>query len=103
MAFTNNVMIVRHGLLAKLVKLWKENRLLEEIDRLPIELSPRKSKVIGRCCVTQGACRMEVQDTAAARIRYAGRGRRADPFVRIRQTSVAAFGKQEREPDVRGG
>ena len=27
MAFTNNVMIVRHGLLAKLVKLWKENRL----------------------------------------------------------------------------
>ena len=45
MAFTNNVMIVRHGLLAKLVKLWKENRLLEEIDRLPIELSPRKSKV----------------------------------------------------------
>ena len=51
MAFTNNVMIVRHGLLAKLVKLWKENRLLDEIDRLPIELSPRKSKVIGRCCV----------------------------------------------------
>ena len=42
MAFTNNVMIVRHGLLAKLVKLWKENRLLEEIDRLPIELSPRE-------------------------------------------------------------
>ena len=30
MAFTNNVMIVRHGLLAKLVKLWKENRLLED-------------------------------------------------------------------------
>ena len=25
MAFTNNVMIVRHGLLAKLVKLWKES------------------------------------------------------------------------------
>lgn len=51
MAFTNNVMIVRHGLLARLVKLWKEQRLTEEIDRLPIELSPRKSKVIGRCCV----------------------------------------------------
>lgn len=51
MAFTNNVMIVRHQLLAKLVKLWKTNRLLEEIDRLPIELSPRRSKVMGRCCV----------------------------------------------------
>mgnify|MGYP001280911507 CR=1 FL=1 len=34
MAFTNNVMIVRHGLMAKLVRLWKENRLLDEIDRL---------------------------------------------------------------------
>ena len=65
MAFTNNVMIVRHGLLAKLVKLWKENRLLEEIDRLPIELSPRKSKVIGRA---QGTGCVEVQDIAAARI-----------------------------------
>ena len=57
MAFTNNVMIVRHGLLAKLVKLWKENRLLEEIDRLPIELSPRKSK---------GTCRLEIQNLAFA-------------------------------------
>lgn len=51
MAFTNNVMIVRHGLLAKLVKLWNENRLLEEIDRLPLELSPKRSKVMGRCCI----------------------------------------------------
>ena len=44
-------MIVRHKLLAQLVRLWNENRLLDEIDRLPLELSPRKSKVIGRCCV----------------------------------------------------
>lgn len=51
MAFTNNVMIVRHELMTKLVRLWKENRLLEEIDHLPIELSPRKSKVKGRCCI----------------------------------------------------
>lgn len=51
MAFTNNVMIVRHGLLAKLVKLWKDNQLVEEIDHLPIKLSPRHSKVRGRCCV----------------------------------------------------
>lgn len=51
MAFTNNVMIVRHELLAKLVKLWKENRLLEEIDRLPLELSPKHAKVRGRCCI----------------------------------------------------
>ena len=51
MAFTNNVMIVRHKLLATLVKLWKEYSLIDEIDRLPIKLSPRKAKVMGRCCV----------------------------------------------------
>ena len=44
MAFTNNIMIVRHKLLADLVKLWKNDELVEKIDRLPIELSPRKSK-----------------------------------------------------------
>ena len=51
MAFTNNVMIVRHKLLAKLVNLWKENKLTNEIYRLPIELSPRRSRPLGRCCI----------------------------------------------------
>lgn len=51
MAFTNNVMIVRHKLLAKLTNLWKENKLTDEIDRLPIELSPRRSRTLGRCCI----------------------------------------------------
>lgn len=51
MAFSNNVMIVRHGLLAKLVKLWHEGQLVEEIDHLPIKLTPRQTKVRGRCCV----------------------------------------------------
>lgn len=51
MAFTNNVMIVRHKLLAMMVKKWKEDRLCSDIDRLPIELSPRKQEVLGRCCV----------------------------------------------------
>ena len=32
MAFTNNVMIVRHKLLAKLVNLWKENKLMKLTD-----------------------------------------------------------------------
>lgn len=51
MAFTNNIMIVRHRLLTELVKLWNTNELVEKIDRLPIELSPRRSKHAGRCCV----------------------------------------------------
>ena len=44
-------MIVRHKLLVDLVRLWKNDELVEKIDRLPIELSPRKSKPLGRCCV----------------------------------------------------
>ncbi len=50
MAYTNNVMIVRHKLLTDLVALWKNNDLTEKIDRLPIELSPRRNKTLGRCC-----------------------------------------------------
>jgi len=51
MAFKNNVMIVRHELLANLVKLWNEDSLVEKIDRIPLEKSPRHKKVRGRCCV----------------------------------------------------
>ena len=42
MAFNNNVMIVRQKLLRNLIKLWNEDRLVEQIDRLPIELSPSR-------------------------------------------------------------
>ena len=51
MAYTNNVMIVRHRLLANLVSLWHRNELTERIDRLPLELSPRNSQPKGRCCI----------------------------------------------------
>ncbi|TWJ11034.1 [FeFe] hydrogenase (group B1/B3) [Bacteroides zoogleoformans] len=44
-------MIVRHRLLKELVSLWKNNELVEKIDRLPIELTPKKSKHAGRCCI----------------------------------------------------
>lgn len=51
MAYKNNVMIVRHRLLEKLVRMWRENELVEKIDRLPIELSPKhQDQVLGRCC-----------------------------------------------------
>ena len=45
-------MIVRHRLLTELVRLWKNEKLTsEDIDRLPLKLSPRRSKHAGRCCV----------------------------------------------------
>ncbi len=51
MAFVNNVLIVRRVLLERLVKLWKEDKLVSDIDRLPLELTPKNAKVRGRCCV----------------------------------------------------
>lgn len=51
MAYNNNIMFIRYQLLAKLVKMWKDDELLEKIDRLPIDLHPRKQKPLGRCCV----------------------------------------------------
>ncbi len=51
MAYTNNVMIVRHDLLARLTKLWKSDTIIESIDHLPIEMRPRDIKPRGRCCI----------------------------------------------------
>ncbi len=51
MALQNNTMIVRYKLLSKLVGLWKDGKLEEAIDELPIQLSPKRSRVLGRCCI----------------------------------------------------
>ncbi|MFI3333509.1 MAG: monomeric [FeFe] hydrogenase [Rikenellaceae bacterium] len=51
MASTNNVMIVRHRLMTELVKRWKKRELIESIDHLPIELTPKGSRTRGRCCI----------------------------------------------------
>lgn len=51
MAYNNNMMFVRYRLLAQLVKMWKNDEILEKIDRLPIEMHPRKQKPQGRCCI----------------------------------------------------
>lgn len=60
MAFTNNVMIVRHKLLAKLVNLWKENKLTNEIDRLPIELKPSPFTPARTLLYPQRACCIQI-------------------------------------------
>ncbi len=51
MALSNNVMIVRHKLMTELVRLWNKKSLIEEIDHLPIKLSPKGSSHNGRCCI----------------------------------------------------
>jgi hypothetical protein len=53
-------MIVRHKLLADLVRLWKNDQLVEKIDRLPIE--PTQVKASGTLLCTQRTSRVEIQD-----------------------------------------
>ena len=51
MTYINNVMIVRHKLLSTMVERWRKDQLVKTIDRIPLELSPRKNRnVLGRCC-----------------------------------------------------
>ena len=50
MAYSNNVMIIRHELLSKLVRLWYDGELAEKIDSVPIEMIPRHRKERIRCC-----------------------------------------------------
>ncbi|MBP6610528.1 MAG: monomeric [FeFe] hydrogenase [Paludibacter sp.] len=51
MAFVNNAMIIRRVLMSKIITLFKEDRLIEEIDRIPVNMSPRNAQARGRCCI----------------------------------------------------
>lgn len=44
-------MIVRRELMSQLIKMYKNNRLVEDIDRLPLLMSPRNAQARGRCCI----------------------------------------------------
>lgn len=44
-------MIVRRELMTKLIKLYNENSLVEEIDRIPLSMSPKNAHARGRCCI----------------------------------------------------
>ena len=44
-------MAIRYRLLSQLVSMWKNNELLDKIDRMPYEMYPRHQKPKGRCCI----------------------------------------------------
>jgi len=50
MAFVNNVMIIRRDLMTRMAAQYKDGRLLEEINRLPIEITGKKNGN-ERCCI----------------------------------------------------
>ena len=51
MAYLNNTMIIRRQLVRKVVRLFNEGRLIEGIDRIPLEISPREIPAQRRCCI----------------------------------------------------
>ena len=51
MAFVNNTMIVRRVLMSKIISLYNEDKLTEEIDRIPLQMSPKNAQARGRCCI----------------------------------------------------
>ncbi len=50
MAYNNYALVTRRELLIKLCKLLVKDQLIEEIDRIPIEMRPKNKQSI-RCCV----------------------------------------------------
>ncbi len=51
MAYLNNVMIIRHELMARLVRLFEAGELESKINSLAVELYPKEKKARGRCCI----------------------------------------------------
>ncbi len=51
MAYLNNTMIIRRQLVRKVVRLFNEGKLIEGIDRIPLEMSPREISAQRRCCI----------------------------------------------------
>lgn len=50
MAKTNNAVRIRRKLMVEIARLFRNGRLCEEIDRLPLEMAPRDSDSV-RCCI----------------------------------------------------
>ncbi|WP_423126477.1 monomeric [FeFe] hydrogenase [Gaoshiqia sp. Z1-71] len=51
MAYLNNIMIIRHELMARLVKMFGNGELVTKINSLPVELYPKDRNPRGRCCI----------------------------------------------------
>lgn len=51
MAFVNNALIVRRELMSNLIKLYKNGTLVQDIDRMPLNMAPKNKIPRGRCCI----------------------------------------------------
>ena len=51
MAHISNTMIIRRELLARIIRLFYEGKLLEGADRIPLQMVPRNDENRRRCCI----------------------------------------------------
>lgn len=51
MAYVDNTMIIRRDLLAKMAELFNEGKLVDSLDRIPLEMAPRRKPNSDRCCI----------------------------------------------------
>ncbi|WP_372755143.1 monomeric [FeFe] hydrogenase [Labilibaculum sp.] len=51
MAYVDNTMIIRRDLLARMADLYNQGNLVDQIDRIPLEMAPRRNSNPDRCCI----------------------------------------------------
>lgn len=51
MGYTSNTLIIRRELLRRIVNLFAKGELIENIDRIPLEMAPKKRSQENRCCI----------------------------------------------------
>lgn len=51
MGYTSNTLIIRRDLMKQIVKLFAEGELVEQIDRIPLKMAPKRHEAQHRCCI----------------------------------------------------
>ncbi len=51
MAYVDNTMIIRRDLLSIMAALFNEGKFVDGLDRIPLELAPRRKQESDRCCI----------------------------------------------------
>ena len=51
MAYVDNTMIIRRDLLSRMAELFNEGKFKEGLDRIPLEMAPRRKQESDRCCI----------------------------------------------------
>lgn len=51
MGYTTNTLIIRRELLKQIIQLFASDSLIENIDRIPLKMAPKKVSAQNRCCI----------------------------------------------------